>query len=211
VNRFGIHVNEVIKYVFFTNSAYSFGHGLVMPFLAVFASTKIEGGTITVAGIASGIFLFCIGIAQLVGGRILDIVTRDEKRGAGRLFFVFSIRYLFTAIIFSTLLVVANPWQLYLNQAILGVSIGATQPFMNVIQTNYMDKGKEGVEWGINGFIFHICAGISAFLASIIIKQFGFSTAFMLGSVLNFIAFLFALKTFQKYKKHLPHKTPKPG
>lgn len=202
--RLGIHVNEIIKFVFFTQSAYSFGHGMVMPFLAVLASTELKGGTITVASIASGIFLFAIGLSHLVGGKMLDIVAQDKKRGASRLFYVFAARYLLVTLFFGSLLLVTNPWQLYLNQALLGISVGATQPFVTVIQTKYMDKGEEGLEWGINGFIFHICAGVSAFLAGITIDHLGFSAVFILGTLFNFIAFLFALKTFRIHKKYLP-------
>jgi len=204
VHHFGVHINKIIKFVFLTNSAYSFGHGFVMPFLAVFASTRLEGGNIAVASIASGIFLSSIGISQLAGGRALDIILKNKQKGTRRMFYIFSARYLFAAIVFASLLLVTSPWQLYLNQAFLGIFIGSTQPFANVIQTKYMDKGEEGLEWGINGFVFHICAGISAFLAGFIIAQFGFSAIFALGSVFHFIAFFLAIQTFREYKKRLP-------
>ena len=200
-----VRINPVIRFVFFTNSAYAFSHGLVIPFFAVFASTHLRGGNITVASLASGIFLTSIGFSQLAGGFTLDRVRK--KISEKFLFYLFTSRYILMSICLAALMLVNSPWHLYIVQGAFGLVIGLTQPLAHVIQTRYMDVGKEGYEWGISGFIFNVFSGLSAFLSGLIIAHLGFKPLFLFGALFNLIAAAFAGQTLREYVKMERRKT----
>lgn len=200
-----VRINPVIRFVFFTNSAYAFSHGLVIPFFTVFASTHLRGGSITVASLASGIFLISIGLSQLGGGFALDHIRK--KVSEKFLFHIFTFRYILMSACVASLILVSSPWHLYIVQGAFGLVIGLTQPLAHVIQTKYMDVGKEGYEWGISGFIFNVFSGLSAFLAGFIIESFGFKVLFIFGAFFNLVAAAFAGQTLREYVKMEKKKT----
>lgn len=191
-----LNINPIIRFVFLTNSASFFALGLVVPFIAVFASQQIEGGNIQVAGIAAGISPFLQGITQILGGWMLD---RFVKKNARYPFYFFVAQQIANALYLLTMAFVTLPWQLYFLQAGRGIATGFTLPAGNFIQAKYMDKGAEGLAWGIAGAIFNIFYGLGGVIAGIFIARFGFQTLFFAGSAFYLLAALFAWRTLKKY------------
>jgi MFS family permease len=196
LKKIRIDINPVIRFVFLTNSFSFFALGLVVPFIAVFASSQIEGGNIAVAGIAAGISPFLQGIFQICGGWTLDRLCKKSERYP---FYFFVAQQLANSLYLLLMAFVSSPVQLYFLQAGRGITTGFTLPAGNFLQAKYMSKDAAGLAWGISGAIFNIFYGLGGIIAGLFIARFGFQALFFTGAGFYFLASILAWRTLKKY------------
>jgi len=191
-------MNGIICLVFFTSSFGAFAFGIISPFISIFAVQEIKGGNLAVAGLAAGISPLVQGATSILGGVILDRISRKTER---YIFIFFVVQQLSNAIYLFIMAFVIMPWQLYLVQVVRGGITGVTFPAGNMIQSKYIDKGKEGTQWGIAFAIFNIFFGIGGILAGQLIEPLGFRLLFVLCGVIYLVATIFAWKALHKMVK----------
>jgi len=193
-----------MKFLFATSVASSLSLGFVIPFIAIFASENIRGGNIQVASLAAGVSPLVQGVFNLVGGKLLD---RHSSKSELLPFYFFIIRQVTGVFYLLFIAFAVFPWHLYVIQSIHGVTSGLTMPAGSLIQSKYMDKDKEGFEWGVTTAVFNIFYGIGSILAGPLITYFGFQALFFTGAFFYFIASLAAWKTLNVYNasKNINH------
>ena len=192
------YANGVICLVFLTNSFNAFAFGVIFPFISVFAAQEIKGGNLEVAGFAAGVSPLVQGPTSILGGVILDRISKRTER---YIFISFVVQQLSNAVYLCIMAFVTTPGQLYLLQGIRGGITGLTLPAGNIIQSKYMDKDKEGTQWGITIAIFNVFFGGGSILAGKLAEPIGLRLLFVFGGFFYLVATVFAWKALREMIK----------
>ena len=106
-------INKVIKVLIVSDFFLMAAWGLVTPILAIFVVNKVQGGDVSVAGIAIGIYWFLKALIQVPIGRFLD-KTKGEKDDY---YFVIS-GMIIASLVPLGFIFVTLPWHIYVLQGI---------------------------------------------------------------------------------------------
>lgn len=159
--------------------------GLITPILAIFVVNEIQGGDVSVAGIAIGIYWFLKALVQIPIGRFLD-KTKGEKDDY--YFVIFGM--ILTSLVPLGFIFVTLPWHLYVIQGIHAVGMAMVIPAWGGIFIRHVDKGKEAMSFGLESSSLSFGIGIAGIVGGIIAKNFGFLPIFIGVSILGMIATL---------------------
>lgn len=191
-------INKVLQYYFLSYSIGAFALGFIFPFISVFALQQVIGGDAKVVGFAAGMYGISRGLAQLPGGIFLDRLRKKFKY-ADFYFVIFNL--LVETITIFGFLFVFFPVQLYLLQGIRGSCTGFSSPAFGTVLSKYLDRGKEGMEWALQGAAGSLLFGISGAIAGLIIAQFGFSSLFIIAGSIHFAALVLGVLMYRKAAK----------
>jgi len=153
-----LKVNRVIKYLILSDLIFWSGWGLLSPIFAVFIVKNIEGGNLSVVGLASGIYW------------ILKSLLRIP-----------------TLVPFGYLMA-KYPFHIYLLQILQAFGMAMALSGWTAIFTRHIDQGKEATEWGLDATFVGLGIGISGILGGMIAQIFGFKTVFVLVGILGLLA-----------------------
>lgn len=190
-------INPAIRFLIISDTVLIGAAGLLGPIFALFIKEFIQGGNEAVAGIAAGIYLFSRSILQIPIAHLIDKI-RGEKDDFW-LMFIFTI---FIAIIPLLYLIISTPLQLYIVQFILGFFTAFTFPAYMAIFTRHIDKGKEGMEWGIYFTLTDITGAALAVIGGYIAVSAGFPSLIVAVVVLSLVGalLLWPIKPYIKTK-----------
>jgi MFS family permease len=183
-----IQPNKVIKYLILSDFVFWSGWGLIAPIFAVFVMEKIQGGSLAVVGLASGIYWVLKSLL-----RIPISVLLDSRKGEEDDFW-----FLFFGLILSSLvpfgfLMAKYPFHIYLLQSLQAFGIAMCLSGWTAIFTRHIDQGKEATEWGLDATFVGLGIGISGILGGFIANSFGYQTVFVLVGILGFLSALLLL------------------
>ncbi len=137
-------INPVIRFLILSDVVVIGAAALLGPIFALFIEDFIVGGSVEVAGIAAGVYLFSKSILQIPMAHLLDKIKGEKDD--------FWFMFIFT-ILMSLLplfyLIIHTPLQLYIIQFALGIFTAFTFPSFMAIFTRHIDKNKESTEWGV--------------------------------------------------------------
>jgi MFS family permease len=178
-----LKVNQVIKYLILADLIFWSGWGLLSPIFAVFVIKNIEGGSLSVIGLASGIYWILKSLLRIPIGIFLD-----SRRGEEDDFW-----FLFFGLVLSSLvpfgyLMAKYPWHIYLLQSLQAFGMAMALSGWTAIFTRHIDQGKEATEWGLDATFVGLGIGISGILGGMIAQIFGFKTVFVLVGILGLLA-----------------------
>jgi len=166
--------------------------GFFGPIYAVFVE-EIGGGILT-AGTAYSVFAIAAGLLIFFISRWEDSVKHKEK--------LVVAGYAISSIGFLGYLLIRNPFDLFIVQAIFGISIAIRIPAFDGLYSKHLDKGKFASEWGLWESMNYLLLGISAAAGSFIASIYGFRTLFWAMLVLSlFSLFASALLLGKKKSK----------
>jgi len=170
-----LKVNKVIKYLILSDLLFWSGWGLISPIFAVFVVEKIQGGTLAVVGLASGIYWVLKSLLRIPIGIFLDSRKGEED----------DFWFLFFGLVFSSLvafgyLMAKYPFHIYLLQSLQAIAMAMTFSGWTAIFTRHIDSGKEATEWGLDATFVGLGIGISGILGGLIASAFGFQAVFVL-------------------------------
>lgn len=161
-------MNNTYKILLSATLLANFGDNLIGPFYAVFVE-KI-GGSILDMGYSITVFSICTGILMIIIGKISDKINKELITIAGyALYALGSILYL----------VISNPWQLFVLQVVFALGTACLSAPLTALFAKYIQKGKEGMQWGLEGGGSYIVVGISVFIGTLIVNQWGFKPLFL--------------------------------
>ncbi len=170
LNRYFLQdINPVVRFLIVSETVSAGAVGLLGPIFALFIDDFIIGSNEAVVGLAAGIFLLSKSLFQIPIAHYLDRI-RGEKDD---FWFLFGSTVL-TALIPLLYLVIDTPMELYLVQFALGIITAATYPSFMAILTRHMDKGKEGMEWGIYFTLTDISSAALAIIGGFVAATAGF-------------------------------------
>jgi predicted MFS family arabinose efflux permease len=178
-----LKVNQVIKYLILADLIFWSGWGLLSPIFAVFVIKNIEGGSLSVIGLASGIYWILKSLLRIPIGIFLD-----SRRGEEDDFW-----FLFFGLVLSSLvpfgyLMAKCPWHIYLLQSLQAFGMAMALSGWTAIFTRHIDQGKEATEWGLDATFVGLGIGISGILGGMIAQIFGFKTVFVLVGISGLLA-----------------------
>ena len=178
-----LKVNQVIKYLILADLIFWSGWGLLSPIFGVFVIKNIEGGSLSVIGLASGIYWILKSLLRIPIGIFLD-----SRRGEEDDFW-----FLFFGLVLSSLvpfgyLMAKYPWHIYLLQSLQAFGMAMALSGWTAIFTRHIDQGKEATEWGLDATFVGLGIGISGILGGMIAQIFGFKTVFVLVGISGLLA-----------------------
>jgi len=169
----------------------NFGDNLIGPFYAVFVQ-KI-GGSILDMGYSITVFSICAGILMIIVGKISDKLNKELVSILGySLYALGSILYL----------VISSPWQLFVLQIVFAVGTACLAAPLSALFAKYIQKGKEGLQWGLEGGGSRIVVGIAVFVGTFIVSQWGFRILFLLMFIIQITAALIQTKLYFATRKN---------
>jgi len=205
MNIFGI--NRVVFTLtfldFFVNSAF----GVIAPFFAIFITQQIDGGSATVAGLATAIYWVVKSIFQLPVARWLDRTDGEIDE-----FWALFCGYLSLTVIPIIYFFAIKPWHIYAAQAIFGFIMAWAVPSWFSIFTRHIDKFRISFEWSLYSvFAVGIATAIAGAVGGILVDRLGFRFIFLLASALTLLAAL-GIWSIKKYiypkRDHLERVIP---
>ncbi len=168
----------------------NFGDNLIGPFYAVFVQ-KI-GGSILDMGYSITVFSICAGILMIIVGKISDKINKELISILGySLYALGSILYL----------LISSPWQLFVLQIVFAVGTACLAAPLSALFAKYIQKGKEGLQWGLEGGGSRIVVGIAVFIGTFIVSQWGFKILFLLMFIIQITAVLIQTKLYFAIRK----------
>jgi MFS family permease len=178
-----IQPNAVIKYLILSDFVFWSGWGLLAPIFAVFVVEKIQGGSLAVVGLASGIYWVLKSLLRIPVSVLLDSRKGEED----------DFWFLFFGLILSSLvpfgyLMAKYPFHIYLLQTLQAVAMSMAFSGWTAIFTRHIDQGKEATEWGLDATFVGLGIGISGILGGLIANSFGFQAVFVLVGILGLLS-----------------------
>ncbi len=191
-------MNKVIKILIFSDFLIFSGFGLFAPILAVFITGKIAGATLITVGIATTVYWIVTSITRIPLSKFLDKTDGEYDD------FIAMICGMLILILVPFLYIFAkNPWHLYFINALYGLGTGLTNPPWYGIFTRHIDRFKESFEWSVETLGVGIGSALSALVGSWLADKFGFSSVFILASIINLCGAIVLLKIFYDLKKRV--------
>lgn len=186
-------INPIIRILTVSDIMVIGGYGFISPIFAIFITDTIKGGNLEVVGIASGFYVAAHSLFQIPLAILVDKIKGEKDD----FWFLFAGSMLFS-IVPLFYLFISTPIQLYLVQIFYGLATAATLPTWLAIFTRHIDKGREGVEWGVYKTLTDLTAAATAFIGGFIASRFSFAPLFLIVSVTSFIGSMFLLWVYRK-------------
>jgi len=171
---FRISINKVVRYLIASDLALSAGWGFIAPIFAIFLTEQIEGGSVAVAGFATG--LYWIGKSLIQPFIALHL---DRNHGEIDDFYYLVAGLFVSGLVPLGYLFITLPWQLYALEFIHAIAMACVIPTWSGIFTRHIDKGDEAFEWSIDSTALGFGAGITGMLGGVLVEMFGFQAVFL--------------------------------
>jgi MFS family permease len=181
-------INRIIKYLILSDLVFWSGWGLFNPVFAIFVIEKIEGGDAFVVGAAVAIYWIVKALLRTPIGIFLDSLSGERDDYFFLVLGLFVVALIPFGYYFSS-----QPWHIYLLQAVHGVAMAVSLSGWYSIFTRHIDKGKEGVEWGIQATTYGLGIGISGLIGGWAVTKFGFEPVLILVGIMGLIGVLILL------------------
>ncbi len=167
--------------------------GLLQPIFAVFVVQGIAGTTLTSVGMALTIQLFTKAAFQVLVGK-----WDDEDKGHRRELKTLFIGSLLISIVPFGYALSTTLWQLYLIQFLYGLGGALSFPSWRIIFTRFMNRDRQGYEWGVYDTIISLATAAAAGLGGYIAEQFSFRFLFVAVGVMSVLGSFFIVRIFKE-------------
>lgn len=169
-------------------------------FVSVFIAQGISGGTMSIVGIASMIFLVTKSTLQIPLSRVVDRNARENS-----IVGILAGGYAITALCPLILAFSVSPWQVYLAQFFCGLGNALTYPSWNALFTQHIDKEQTAFEWSMYDTIIGFGVAAAVAIGGFLIDRFDFQNVFLWVGIIivlsSFLPFIF-YKRFGNSHKH---------
>jgi len=181
-------INKIVFFLIKADFLFFSGLGLVSPVFAVFLTDKLKDGNVEVAGFAVAIYWIVRSVFEIPVAKFLD-KHRGERDDliflVGGYFIVALVHFGYTQATLS--------WHIYILEFIYGVAMAFAAPGWSAIFTRHIDKGKEGLEWGIEHVAYSAGIGIAGIISGIVVTKYGFNTLFIIAGIVAVVGALIPL------------------
>jgi len=168
----------------------NFGDSLIGPFYAVFVE-KI-GGSILDIGFTVTVFSMCTGLLMILIGKLSDRLNKELITIFGYgMYALGSLLYL----------VISSPWQLFFLQIVFAIGTACLAAPLTTLFAKYIQKGKEGAQWGLEGGSSFLAVGVASFIGTLIVSQWGFKILFLAMFAIQISATLVQTRLYFAMKK----------
>lgn len=188
-------VNPVVKAFIVSETFLWSSWNSVTPIFAIFAATKIPGGSVEIAAFAFSAHLIVRVIFELISGKIL-LGANDSKK-----FTMTIIGILFLSLSYLGFSKSGSVLPLFIFYGVAGMGLGIASPAKNSLFSMHLDKNKEATEWGIYDATVFMGMALSAALGGFIASAYGFSILFIIAMVINLLGIIPYLLYLRSYER----------
>lgn len=173
------HFNSIVKAFIISEMLIWSAWNFITPIFAVFASTKITGGSVAIAASSYSAHLISRVITEFFSGMRLERASEKNK------LIISIIGICFITVSYLGFAIAQYPILLYVLYAVSGAGIGLATPAKNSLFATHLDKNKTTSEWGIYDAAVFICTAVAATSGGLIAESYGFHILFIISAVLN--------------------------
>jgi len=193
-------INRLVFLLIGTELFFTSIFALAGPFVAVFVAKGISGGTATVVGIASMVFLITKSTLQIPFSRFVD-KTSSENRIVGILSGGYAVIALCPLVLaFSTL-----PWHVFLANFFCGLGSALSYPSWNALFTHHIDKEQAAFEWSVYNTIIGFGGAVATALGGFLIDRAGFQAVFLWVGIIILLSSFLPLAFYRRYGNDHKH------
>lgn len=163
---------------------------LVGPFISVFITQQISGGTVAAVGIALMIFLVTKSVLQIPLSRAVDGASSENFVSA-----MLAGGYAVISLCPLVLAFSASVWHVYLAQFFCGLGSALTYPSWNDLFTHHIDKEQTSFEWSVYDTVIGLGGAAAALVGGFLIDSWGFQSVYLWVGIIilisSFLPFVF--------------------
>ncbi len=165
--------------------------GLFGPIFAVYLTDQLaSGNALEIIGIGTSIYLFTRSLGQIPLAYFIDKIKGERDD-----FYILLAGNTIFIIVPLLYLLITEPWHLFAIQFVYGLGAALTYPTWNALFTRHIDKGREGVEWGVYQTTVDMAGAVAAPIGGFIAAFYGFEAVMIFASVLAFVSSVFIYLT----------------
>ncbi len=186
-------ISPTVRFLTASDAILTAALGLFGPIFAIFIANKIPtDNALEVIGIGTSIFLFTRSLGQIPLAYVIDKIKGEHDD-----FWVLLLGNTIYIVVPLLYLFINQPWHLFAIQFIYGLGAAMTYPTWNAIFTRHIDKGKEGLEWGIYQTANDITGAIAAPIGGFIAAFYGFDAVMYFASITACVSsvYIFFIRT----------------
>ena len=172
-------INNLIKFLTFSDIIVISGWGLINPIFAVFVTGQIKGGSIELVGLASSVYFVTRSVLQIPFARFID-----RKKGEIDDFVVMAAGSFLVATIPFCYIFASTNVHLLLFQGLYGLGSAMALPGWLAIFTRHIDKNKEAEEWAFYSAMVGLSAALAGALGGFLAETFGFRFLFLIVGII---------------------------
>ncbi len=178
--------NKVLRALTLSDFATWSGMSLINIVFTLFVINKIEGASVTEAGIATMIFLSTAAIFNIPFGKFVD-----KHKGYMDETYLLALSSLIrgVALIFTALC--TTIWPLYALQVVLGFAKAMNYTSWRVLFSKFLSTNNAGLQWGVYETIISIGLGITALIGGVLGDIIDYSYIIIIAGVLSLIGTIF--------------------
>ena len=181
------NINPTVRFLTASDAVLTAALGLFGPIFAVYLTQNIQtDNALEVIGIGTSIYLFTRSIGQIPLAYVIDKIKGE--RDDYYLLLIGNTAFIIVPILYTF---ITEPWQLFAIQFFYGIGAALTYPTWSAVFTRHIDKGREGIEWGIYQTMSDMAGAIAAPIGGFIAAFYGFDAVMYLASSLALISSVF--------------------
>lgn len=186
------NLSPTIRFLTASDAILTAALGLFGPIFAILIANQIQtNNALEVIGIGTSIFLFTRSLGQIPLAIIIDKIKGEKDD-----FWVLLTGSLIYVLVPLLYLIISEPWHLFTVQFIYGTGAAMTFPTWNAIFTRHIDKGKEGLEWGIYQTINDLAGAVAAPIGGFVASIYGFAAVMYFASGIAAISSFYILMIY---------------
>jgi MFS family permease len=179
--------SQTVHFLSLSDSMQVAALGLFGPIFAIFISEQIQTDrALEVIGIGTSIFLFTRSIGQIPLAFFIDKIKGERDD-----FIILLVGNTIFIIVPLLYLLISEPWHLFLIQFIFGLGAALTSPTWLAIFTRHIDKGKEGIEWGVYQTLSDMGGAVAAPIGGFLAAFYGFTVVMICSSLFSVASSVF--------------------
>jgi MFS family permease len=193
-----MRINNAIRTLITSDFLVNAGFSVFAPVFAVFVTRQITDGSIQVVGFAAAVTQIVKVLFQIPVARYLD-----RNHGEYDDFFSMVTGSCLMAVTPFLYLFAERAIHIYTIQAVFGLGAALAIPPWYAIFTRHIDKMQENIEWSLESVAIGISDAGAAALSGIIVANYGFKAAFILGGIVAVTGALTQIRVYGALRRHV--------
>lgn len=178
------HINPIVKAFIISEMFLWSSWNAIIPIFAIFAATKIPGGSTEVAASSFSAYLISRVIFELISGRYLSKSTEMQK------FMVTIAGIILMSAGYVGFAMAKDVFSVFVFYGIIGMGLGIATPAKNSLFSMHLDKNKEVEEWSMYDGVVFLGMAMAATIGGFVANRYGFSFLFYLVAITNLLSII---------------------
>lgn len=173
-------ISPIIKLLILSDFLIWSSYNLLAPVFAIFVTDKIKGANLEVVGIAASLYAVFKVLVEIPVGIYIDR-TKSEKDDL----YAAVIGTLAMAAVYFAYVFVNSVWELYVLQAVLGVSAAFAYPGWLSIFSRHVDQERRAFEWSLYDVTIGVGIAFASAIGAFVADFFGFDVLFVIVGIFS--------------------------